>query len=169
MLCTFSFLSSSVMINWSWLSWVIWLNFYSFLNQIQWFFLPQFCPFFMASRLKNINNRNNFVNFVNIVHFIHFVTILLSFCYHFVNHFDNVDITLRRRVSEVARKGFEKSTIDIRLQVWVRSAAITSISLETILTKTEEFWNLTSLWTIPTFKFWFFSLKSHLSLDHPKF
>ena len=43
-----------------------------------------------------------------------------------------VYITLRRRVSEVARNGFEKSTIDIRLQVWVRSAAIMSISLKII-------------------------------------
>ena len=36
-------------------------------------------------------------------------------------------------MSEVARKGFEKSTMDILLQVWVRSAAITSISLKIIL------------------------------------
>ena len=41
-----------------------------------------------------------------------------------------VAVTLRSRVSDVARKGFEKSTTAIRLQVWVRSAAITSISLK---------------------------------------
>ena len=35
-------------------------------------------------------------------------------------------------MSDVARKGFEKSTIDIRLQVCVRSAAIMSISLKII-------------------------------------
>ena len=73
-----------------------------------------------------------------------------------------VYITLRRRVSDVARKGFEKSTMDIRLQVWVRSAAIMSISFilldekryddrEFYICETipNEFWNLTSLWSIP--------------------
>ena len=44
-----------------------------------------------------------------------------------------VAVTLRSRVSDVARKGFEKSTTAIRLQVWVRSAAITSISLKITL------------------------------------
>ena len=60
-----------------------------------------------------------------------------------------VAVTLRSRVSDVARKGFEKSTTAIRLQVWVRSAAITSISLKVTLMEIFVNFQATSRWTIP--------------------
>ena len=160
MLCTFSFLSSSVMINWSWLSWVIWLNFYSFLNQIQWFFLPQFCPFFMASRLKNINNRHNFVNFVNIVHFIHFVTILLMLIppwgEGWVRWRGKASRNQQSTSGSRSGSGRQQSHRSPWKLFWrkQRNFEISPLSGPSRLLNFDFFlWNLTSLWTIPNFKF----------------